>query len=377
MKKYWFALGILCSFCLAVGAQSPKIEYIAHAAFVIESSQGTRVVIDPYHSYKQMGFTFPENILADFVLITHPHYDHDGSQYFSKNTAVFRDSGTYQYKDIAFYGIASNHSFAEQIGKSGNQNYNTIWVVEIDGIKIAHLGDNEVPTAAEVLQLADVDYIIGHPRDADLQLFKDKVYIPNHYLLPEVTKHTNWMKPVNTWLENKEDVKQLSSNVYTPSSKDQTAQILVFKPSPLVQEWSQDYYDALEAIAEGYKVYKESEDIPEAILFMDKAISLAPFVMDGYYAKAVMISRLPEAYVTGGESMTVAHVLEQGFNRVPDVDWGAEAQARVLLARYYVSVDSDKLAFNQYLWLQRHDRIVNKRVIKEAQEYIVKFGARD
>lgn len=349
-----------------VYTQSPKIEYIAHAAFVLESSQGTRVVIDPYHSYRQMGFTFPEGILADFVLITHPHYDHDGRRYFSENTPVYRDKGVYQYNDILFKGIGSKHSFAEQIGKSGNQNYNTIWVVEVDGIKIAHLGDNEVPTAEEVKQLADVDYIIGHPRDEYLALFPNATYIPNHYLLPEITKHKNWMQPVDGWLKEKQEVQKLATNIYEPIKNDTSARILVFTPSSLVQEWSQEYYEALTAIKEGSALQKASGDFEMILAAYDKAIALAPYVMDGYYGKAVTLSRKQRHQET-------IRLLEQAFVAVPDIDWGVEAKARELLAEAYVAIGQSKLAYQHYVWLYRHNSIVNKNTIDKAEAFIKNY----
>lgn len=363
MKNYFLIVVALVFFSTQSFSQSPKIEYIAHAAFVLESSQGARVIIDPYHSYKQMGFTFPENIAADAVLITHPHYDHDGSHYFSDNIPVYRDAGTYQLDDISFYGIASKHSFAAQIGESGNQNYNTIWVVEIDGIKIAHLGDNETPSTSEVQALADVDYIIGHPRDKDLELFRSKVYIPNHYLLPEVTAHTNWMKPITAWLDGKDQVVQLDSNVYEPQKDNGLAKILVFKPSPLIKEWSPEYYKALRFIKSGFEEYKSSKNLELSLEHIDKAIALVPYVMDGYYSKAQLLKREEKPY-------ELIAILEKAFATVADMDWGTAAKARFMLAQSYAVTQQDSLAYAQYLWLSRDKRIVNKNDLKEAQEFI-------
>ncbi len=368
MKNASLGLITACILLLStvINAQTPKIEYIAHAAFVIESSQGTRVVIDPYHSYRQMGFTFPEDITTDLVLITHPHYDHDGSQYFSKNTPVFRDAGIYQYKDIMYKGIASNHTYAQQIGKSGNQNYNTIWIVEVDGIKIAHLGDNEVPTPEEIQQLSDVDYIIGHPQDTYLTLFPNTTYIPNHYLLPEITSHKNWMQPVSGWLEGKKDVVKLTTNIYKPIKNDTSARILVFKPSTKVQEWSKEYYEALASIKEGSELQKASENFEAVLVAYDRAIKLAPYVMDGYYSKAVLLSRKQK-------HKEVISVLEKGFTAVSDIDWGTEANARTILAEAYLATDQMSQAYNQYVWLNRHDRVVNKNTLKIAQDFIKKY----
>lgn len=353
-------------FCNFVNAQNAKIEYIAHAAFVIESVNGTRVLIDPYHSYRQMGYTFPENIKADITLITHPHYDHDASIYMSQNSPIYREAGQYRFKDISFKGIASKHSHAERMAKSGNQSYNTIWIVEVGDMRIAHLGDNEVLTKDEVELLAGVDYIIGHPNDAHFAVFDEMTYIPNHYLLPEVTKHTNWMEPVDGWLEGKEGVVKLESNILHLKKEKKTAKILVFKPSPFVKEWSQNYYDTLAAIAEGIALLKKSKNIDDALPAMDKAISLTPYVMDGYLNKALLFSKKDDH--AGSIS-----ILEKGFAKVPDMDWGNQARAHKMLADAYSATNQKELAYHQYLWLKRHNRIVNINVIEEAVTFIAEY----
>ena len=359
--------------CSTVGfTQTAKIEYIAHAAFVLESEQGTRVLIDPYHSYNQMGYTFPDNIDVDFVLITHPHFDHDASKYVGANTPVFREAGTYQFKDINFYGIGSNHAFYKQIAARGSQAYNTIWVVEIGGKRIAHLGDNAVPTPEEVEKLATVDFIIGHPNDAVLALFPDKTYIPNHYLLPEITKHTNWMQAVDDWLEDKTNVTRLPSNVYQLSQPNPKG-IVVFQPSAAVKEWSPEYYQTLDLIKTALARFRETSDKPEenkdmaAILsLMDKAIETAPYVFDGYLNKATLLSGQKQY-------APLITTLEKGFACVPDIDWGREARAHQLLAEAYVAVDRKKDAYNHYLWIVRHERIVNKNALEAAMTFIKDF----
>ena len=47
-----------------------RLEYIAHAAFVIESPGGTRIVIDPYNGNIWLGYAFPEGIEADLVAVS-------------------------------------------------------------------------------------------------------------------------------------------------------------------------------------------------------------------------------------------------------------------------------------------------------------------
>ena len=80
------------------------VEYIAHACFVVTSSEGTRVVIDPYNSSRWLGYHFPDSVEADVVLVTHPHYDHDASYYWGDSTPVFREPGSARVGDVELLG---------------------------------------------------------------------------------------------------------------------------------------------------------------------------------------------------------------------------------------------------------------------------------
>src|SRR5881397_2510836 len=72
------------------------IEYIAHACFRVTSPSGKQILLDPYASRVWLGYDFPPNLHADAILISHPHYDHDGGEAmrrsvpWSKTTLVLR-----------------------------------------------------------------------------------------------------------------------------------------------------------------------------------------------------------------------------------------------------------------------------------------------
>src|SRR5262245_38312754 len=93
-----------------------QIEYIAHACFRVSSPSGQQVLIDPYASRVWLGYDFPPNIRADAVLISHPHYDHDGGEAmrrkvpWSPTTLVLRHPGTNQIGDITVVGYAGKHA---------------------------------------------------------------------------------------------------------------------------------------------------------------------------------------------------------------------------------------------------------------------------
>ena len=85
-------------------AAVPVLEYIAHASFVVQSSSGVRVAIDPFNSERWLGLAYPARVSADAVLVSHPHYDHDASYYFPTGTPVFRRPGRYAVGDIRIEG---------------------------------------------------------------------------------------------------------------------------------------------------------------------------------------------------------------------------------------------------------------------------------
>src|SRR5206468_9699758 len=121
------------------------VEYIAHACFRVTSPSGQQVLIDPYASRVWLGYDFPPSVRADAVLISHPHYDHDGGEAMGRpipwaaNTPVLRQPGTNQIGDITVVGYGGKH--AEPWGKEFGES-NTIWLIKIAGLRMVHLGDN-------------------------------------------------------------------------------------------------------------------------------------------------------------------------------------------------------------------------------------------
>src|SRR5262249_15665081 len=101
------------------------IEFIAHACFRIHSAEGSRVLIDPYASRVWLGYDFPADSSTDAVLITHPHFDHDGGEFIGRSVPwapevrVLRDPETHTVGDFHITGIRGRH--ADPWGKEFGQ----------------------------------------------------------------------------------------------------------------------------------------------------------------------------------------------------------------------------------------------------------------
>ena len=53
-----------------------KLTYFGHATFGLEADDGTKLVFDPFFGDNPSCETSVEDVEADFVLLTHGHYDH-------------------------------------------------------------------------------------------------------------------------------------------------------------------------------------------------------------------------------------------------------------------------------------------------------------
>lgn len=225
------------------------IEYIAHSCFRVHTSSGARLLIDPFASRMWLGYDFPERLAADAVLITHPHYDHDADVLIGQqpppwapDVRVMRNAGTYKVSDVTIIGIKGKH--ADPWGKEFGQT-NTIWLLEVGGLRIAHLGDNGPLTEANLKELGRVD-VLMMPIDAKQHILKEReiqairnalrprIVIPMHYRLPDLEPSPDSPEDLGeivAWLASQQNVVRLESNTATLSGSSLLpAQVVVVFP---------------------------------------------------------------------------------------------------------------------------------------------------
>lgn len=202
-----------------------KIRWLGHSCFLVESSQGTRVVTDPYHvatkeDLAARGFTFaypPLDVEADLVLVTHEHWDHGGVQAVKGTPEVVREPGDYMVRGVAVRGVAGEHD--PEGGRVRGRNLLMRW--ELDGIVMCHFGDfgQAELRPEQVAALGKVDALFlpvgGEPFTVDAQKAKAVVktlqpgmVFPMHYKTPAV----NFMNPPDGFLELMEEVRREESD---------------------------------------------------------------------------------------------------------------------------------------------------------------------
>jgi L-ascorbate metabolism protein UlaG (beta-lactamase superfamily) len=170
-----------------------RVKWLGHSCFLLTSDSGTRILTDPY-TPGQSGLNYgPINESADIVLSSHEHHDHNNVAAVKGNPQVIRGPGSKEAKGIKFRGIPAYHD-EDKGSKRGND---TIFVFELDGLRICHLGDlGHDLSESEVKEIGRVDILfipVGGFYTLDPHVavrvsdrLKPRVVVPMHFLTAKV-----------------------------------------------------------------------------------------------------------------------------------------------------------------------------------------------
>jgi L-ascorbate metabolism protein UlaG (beta-lactamase superfamily) len=201
------------------------------------------VAIDPFADMSAMAsrgmqFDYPpiEGVEADLLLVTHEHIDHNGVDAIDGDPAILRSTaGRHESPLGEVIGIASEHD--ERAGTERGPN--TIFVFELDGLRVAHFGDfgqSEMrPEQAEAI--GTVDLLIlpvgGGPTigaegaHAIIERLAPRWVVPMHYR----TERIGFLDTADEFLERSAHVERLASSVFETDDLPATEGPLVVVPA--------------------------------------------------------------------------------------------------------------------------------------------------
>ncbi len=167
-----------------------KITWLGHSSFLVEAEDGTRIVTDPFESGSYDGAVgyAPIDERADIVTISHDHADHNAVDTLSGDPEVIRGTDEHSIKGVSIRGVNTFHDE----NKGQDRGRNTVFVMDIDGLTLGHLGDlGHVLSEEEVAVLGHVDvllapvggyYTIGPEQAKEVaESVGAKVIIPMHF----------------------------------------------------------------------------------------------------------------------------------------------------------------------------------------------------
>lgn len=162
-----------------------KIQWLSHSCFFITTDNGTRIMCDPCDAATGYAIVPRE---CDILTISHHHHDHDNASVALGSPTVIDTAGEYALNGVKIQGIATFHDDV----KGAKRGTNTIFIIEADNMRIAHMGDIGTQLDDEdVSKLGDTDIMLMpvggvYTLDASgaakaVRQIKPKVVIPMHY----------------------------------------------------------------------------------------------------------------------------------------------------------------------------------------------------
>jgi L-ascorbate metabolism protein UlaG (beta-lactamase superfamily) len=220
-----------------------RVEWYGQSAFHLSTPEQS-VAIDPFidmsaiAASRGMQFDYPliADVQADLLLVTHEHGDHNGVEAIVGEPVVLRSTaGTHESPLGTVTGIASEHD--EQAGTARGPN--TIFVFELDGLRVSHFGDfgQSELRPEQAAAIGAVDLLIlpvgGGPTigaegaAAIIERLAPRWVVPMHYRTPRI----NFLETADAFLERSAHVERLEQSVFETSELPQADGPLVVVPA--------------------------------------------------------------------------------------------------------------------------------------------------
>lgn len=229
------------------------VRWWGQAMVSIETYWNLTVVIDPYG--EKIGYANPK-VAGDLVLITHEHGDHNNAELVEGSPVVVRglnDDGAVNsidqvldrlpgqekpsWRDAKLRVARSPHAVrvksvaAWHDDSEGSQRgANTLFVVEVDGVRIVHCGDLGQPrlTDQQLKALGEVDvllipvggvYTVDGPQAADIvRQVKPRIVVPIHFRTPNLVYDLQGVQGFLAAIEGDHEILRATGNTLAVSA---------------------------------------------------------------------------------------------------------------------------------------------------------------
>lgn len=195
-----------------------KIKWFGHACFGITNDQGKVLVTDPYkHGCFNGAVKYPKvNIHADVVLSSHDHDDHNAFDEVNGDFVRINEPGLHEALGMKFKGVKCFHDESQ----GSERGENIIFVMDIDNMKIAHLGDlGHLLEDSQYAEIGNVDIMFipvgghftidGSNATKIMEKINPKITIPMHVKTDMIDFP---IKPVDDFTQGKDNVKNIGAS---------------------------------------------------------------------------------------------------------------------------------------------------------------------
>lgn len=219
-----------------------RVEWLGQSAFLLRGEDGTTVAIDPFGDMSALssgrGIQWdyePISAEAHVLLVTHEHRDHNAVEAISGEPHTLRSTaGTHESPIGPVVGIASEHDDAAGTERGPN----TIFVFELDGLRVGHMGDfgqsglrEEQAAAMRGIDLLFVPvgggFTIGAEQAAlVVERLDPRWVVPMHYR----THRIGFLETADAFCDTAHAIKRVDGSAFETGELPQTERGLVVVP---------------------------------------------------------------------------------------------------------------------------------------------------
>ncbi|PZC48966.1 MAG: L-ascorbate metabolism protein UlaG, beta-lactamase superfamily [Chloroflexi bacterium] len=202
------------------------ISWLGHSSFRLRGNS-TAVITDPFS--ESVGFAMPE-VTAPLVTVSTDHPHHNNAASVKGKPYVISGPGEYEVGGVFVLGLSAGPS-------SAGATPNTVYLMEIDGITVCHLGNLAQPLpSSHIEQLRDVQVLmipagghgtLGAPKLAEvISLLSPRLVIPMHYSVPGLAVELDPLEPFIPQLGIEEPLRQQRLTV-TPNNLPPSVRLVI------------------------------------------------------------------------------------------------------------------------------------------------------
>jgi L-ascorbate metabolism protein UlaG (beta-lactamase superfamily) len=177
------------------------ISWLGLSCFRIRGNQAI-VITDPFPP--DSGYTLGKQT-ADIVTVSHPHPSHSYVEGVGGPPRVVRGPGEYEISGVLVLGLTTYHDAV----KGQSRGKNTVYLMEIDGVTVCHLGDiGHIIGDEPVEEMGKVDVLmlpvggvatINAAMAAEtIRKIEPKIVLPMHYQTPAAKRE---LEPLEDFLK--------------------------------------------------------------------------------------------------------------------------------------------------------------------------------
>lgn len=196
-----------------------QIIWFGHSCFLIKTSIGKRILIDPFDNTLGYNNDFPK---SDLITISHTHFDTSCIKAPNKTTKIINESGNYNIDSFNIEGFNSFHDKCNGLKRGTN----IIYTFKNDKYSICHLGHlGHIPSPLTLEKLKNIDILLipigghftidGFEATKLCKLISPKLVIPMQY---KTNTTSLYLDDPKNFIISMKHIKKINSNILDISS---------------------------------------------------------------------------------------------------------------------------------------------------------------